>query len=149
MFSIEDLKQLIDRADDSLPKLEVYQIRYRIEQLKEAGLIETTKGPYQKVLLSDSEKDIFLRLINLEREYKTVSSAIAELKSELVRQGKQYEAMSKDDLLKEIYYLLEIIRKQNVEIEQLKAKISKLLESRKPVERFSFWQRFRALFSRQ
>lgn len=149
MFSIEDIKQLIDGADDSLPKLEVYQIRYRIEQLKEAGLIETTKGPYQKVLLSDIEKEIFLRLIKLEREYKTVSSAIAELRSELIRQGKQYEAMSKNDLLKEICSLLEIIRKQNIEIEQLKVKISKLMESRKPVERFSFWQRFRALFSKQ
>jgi hypothetical protein len=146
MFSIEDLKQLIDRAGNGLPKLEVYQIRYRIEQLKEAGLIETTKGPYQKVLLNDSEKETLLRLIELEREYKTVSSAMAELKSELVRQGKQYEAMSKDDLLREIYSLLEVIRKQNIEIEQLKAKISKLMESRKPVERFSFWQRFRALF---
>jgi len=148
MFSIEDLKKIIDSADDRLPKLEVHQIRYRIEQLKEAGLIETTKGPYQKVLLNDSEKETFLRLIELERTYKTVSNAIAELKRELIRQGKRYEAMSKEELIKEIYSLLELVREQNAEIERLKAKVSKLMESRKPVEHRSFWQRLWRLFSR-
>lgn len=148
MFSIEDLKKIIDSTDDRLPKLEVHQIRYRIEQLKEAGLIETTKGPYQKVLLNDSEKETFLRLIELERTYKTVSNAIAELKRELIRQGKRYEAMSKEELIKEIYSLLELVREQNAEIERLKAKVSKLMESRKPVEYRSFWQRLWKLFSR-
>lgn len=148
MFSIDDLKRLIDNAEDGLPKLEVHQIRYRIERLKEAGMIDTTKGPYQKVLLNDSEKETLLRLINLEKTYKTVSNALAELRSELIRQGKQYEAMSRDDLLQEVYSLLEIIRKQNLEVEQLKTKIAKLRESRKPVERFSFLQKLRTLFSR-
>ncbi|HID19247.1 TPA: hypothetical protein EYP27_06890 [Candidatus Bathyarchaeota archaeon] len=148
MFSIEELKRIIDGSDDRFPKLEVHQIRYRIEQLKGAGLIETTKGPYQKVLLNDSEKETFLRLIELERTCKTVSNAIAELKSELIRQGKRYEAMSREDLIKEIHSLLEIIRRQNVEIEQLKAKVSKLMESRKPVEYLSFWQKLRRFFSR-
>ena len=147
MFSIEDLKKLIDGADDRFPRLEIHQIRYRIEQLKEEGLIETTKGPYQKVLLNDSEKEIFFRLIELERTYKTVSNAVAELKRELIRQGKQYEAMSREDLLKEIYSLLEVIREQNAEIERLKAKVSKLMESRKPVEHLSFWQKLRRFFT--
>lgn len=116
--------------------LSEYQLRMRIDYLKEYGLIEVSKGDHQRLLLPDDLPDLLRRLARFERQTQNVQDAVKLLAVEVKGNGTVYQLMSKEELITIIY-------EKDREIARLNAKIKELRDQMKPAE-LGLFERLRA-----
>jgi hypothetical protein len=116
--------------------LSEYQLRTRIDYLKEYGLIEVSKGDYQRLLLPDDLPDLLRRLARFEEQTQNIRDAVRLLAAEVKGNGAVYQLMSKEELIAIIY-------EKDQEIARLNAKIKELRDRMKPAE-LSLFERLRA-----
>lgn len=131
----------IDRIARHFPQLTEFQLRKRLKLLVEANLIEERRADrYNQLLYSHNTIDFLQDLAALLSENgnlkKSVQILVSKVKGEMA-----YQLMSKEELI-------EIIQRQNREMDLLKEKIRQLRERFKPVERRGFWQFIKRIFKR-
>lgn len=133
----------VDQLAEQFPELTEFQLRKRLKLLVEARLIEERRDSrYNRLLYSPNATEFLRDLAELAAETGNLKKSVQMLVSKAKGQGMAYHLMTKEELI-------EIIQRQNREIEQLHAKLRRLRERFKPVERRGFWQWVRNLFRRR
>lgn len=130
----------IDQLAEHFPELTEFQLRKRLKLLVEADLVEEQRDArYNRLLYSRNATEFLRDLADLLAENGNLRKSVRLLVAKAKGEGMAYHLMSKEELI-------EIIHRQNREIEVLQGKIQQLRERFKPVERRGFWQWIRKIF---
>lgn len=132
----------IDEIHTEFPHLTEFQLRKRLKYLVEADLIEEDRADqYNQLLYSPAVIEFLEDLEALQQEAGNLKKALQMLVSKLKDDGQAYHLMSKEELV-------DIIHRQNRQIEQLQKKVQHLKAQFKPVERKGVFEWVRQLFRR-
>lgn len=120
MITLKDLQSEFEALTE-------YQLRTRIDYLKEYKLIEVSKGNYQRLLLPENLPDLLTRLARFEQQTQNVRDAVKLLAAEVKGDGAVYQLMPREELIVIIY-------EKDREIARLNSKIKELRARMKPAE---------------